>query len=127
MAGGVTTLAGEAQLRPVVRSYCAIHRDAVPEAFKEELEATGSLDWFSDPIAQLRPPDALPWLRIVDERLLGHLAGRRGRMRSSSGPCPHCDSKIAWGTGSHEDDAWVRNAVAWECHGCGPAGLADLD
>lgn len=125
MAGGVESPAGGAQIRPVVRGYCALHREAVRQAFQEELEAFGEVTWLGKPDVDLRPRNAFAWLQRVDQELGSAMADGRGLVETRDGSCPHCGADVGWDSGPHVSDAALRpGGVAWECAGCGAAGVA---
>ena len=127
MAGLVSLPGGGVQLRPVVRGFCVAHRDKVRRGYQDELEVAGEILWVGEPDVELRPRSALAWIRHIDEQMGTELAGGRGFVLSSEERCPHCSAHVAWGTGPHLDDASIRpGGVAWECTGCGAAGVAYL-
>lgn len=127
MAGLVDLPNGGAQLRSVVRGYCSSHREEVRRGYLEELEATGEVVWVGDPDVELRPRNALAWIQHVDQELGSGMADGRGFVRSGDGRCPHCGADVSWETGPHVTDASSRRGgVAWECLGCGAAGVAYL-
>lgn len=125
MAGAVSLTAGGVQLRSVVHGYCAAHREAVRRAFSLELEAVGQIEWLGEPAAELKPREALAWQRYADRELSGGLDPDRGYVASRDESCPHCAVAVSWGVGPHVSDAAARpGALAWQCRGCGAAGLA---
>ncbi|WP_156697712.1 hypothetical protein [Nocardioides sp. Leaf285] len=127
MAGGVQLPGAGAQVRPVVRGYCLSHREAVRQAFREELEAVGEVMWVGEPAVDLRPRKAQAWLQHIDQQLGSAMADGRGFVQSNDGACPHCGADVSWGGGPHVPDAALRpGGVAWECVSCGAAGIAHL-
>jgi hypothetical protein len=123
MAGGVSLSGGGVQVRSVVRGFCAAHRDDVAGAFRKELEASGAVSWFGDPVVELRPREVQAWLLWFDTTVIAPHADGRGLVESPDGTCPHCRSEVRWSAGPHVEDARARGAVAWECR-CGAAGVA---
>jgi hypothetical protein len=123
MAGGVSLTSGGVQVRSVVRGFCEVHRDGVVSDFRTELESSGDLNWFGDPVVELRPREARAWLLWIDRTVIGPHANGRGFVESPDGTCPHCRSEVRWSAGPHVEDARARGAVAWECD-CGAAGVA---
>lgn len=127
MAGGVELPGAVPRVHAVVRGFCGSHREAVREAFREELEAAGDVVWVGEPDVDLRPRGAFSWLRHFDQEFGSAMADARGFVRSGDGACPHCRSDAEWGSGPHVPDAELRpGGVAWECLACGAAGVAYL-
>lgn len=127
MAGAIELPAGGGRVRPVVRGYCGSHRGEVRQEFLDELEAAGRVAWVGEPDVELRPREALAWLRFIDEELSSAWTDGPGLVRSRDGSCPHCIGQVSWGTGPHVSDSADRpGGVAWECLDCGAAGIAYL-
>lgn len=122
MAGAAELPDGRSRIFHVARGYCLEHRDAVPDAFRDELASTGERFMMLDPIVDLRPRNVDEFMRTSAVALGSPRDGRR----DSSGAflCPHCDCRVDWGEGPHVADASaMEGTVAWQCPACGSAGL----
>ncbi len=117
----------ETQIRPVVRGFCAAHRDDVPEAYRRELEQLGTVVWWADDIVELRPREVEDFLLEAD-RVLGTFRPPGAPPADhSSTDCPQCGAVVTWGVDPHVEDAALRRgALAWLCSECGSAGFAYL-
>ena len=112
------------ELRGEAIGYCFDHRDLVLEQWRAGLEEAGEVKWISEggEIRDLRPAGVPEFLAQADS-VFQQMLPQGDAL--SSGACPHCGSEVSWGTGPHVDDAKQRPGTkAWECTGCGAAGLA---
>jgi hypothetical protein len=125
------------RIRSSVRGYCAAHRAAVRERFAADAAVEGTVGWLDDDPATLRPAQVQDWLDNVDRAIaLAHAgaggipAGVQASLVVAGGQstCPHCGERVSVGSGSHVDEAASRSAAeAWQCPGCGAAGLLASD
>jgi hypothetical protein len=110
-----------------VRGYCAAHREDVLASWDQDMAAFGTLIWSASqsPMA-LRPQDveAFEAKALTDLAASWDVGGVDAMGRSI---CPHCGEPVSLGTGPHVDDvAKHPGTAAWQCHGCGAAGLLTL-
>jgi hypothetical protein len=107
-----------------VIGYCFDHRDLVLGQWRAALEEAGEVKWISegDEIRDLRPAGVSEFLAQADS-VFQQLLPQGEAL--NPGACPHCGSEVSWGSGPHVDDAKQRpGTMAWDCTGCGAAGLA---
>jgi endogenous inhibitor of DNA gyrase (YacG/DUF329 family) len=127
MAAAVELCAELTRVQPAIRGFCAQHRDAVVEAYRRELEAEGTIVWWGEELAELRPRDVDAFLFDADQLLGSFRMPGAPTGHPTSRDCPQCGGPVRWGMGPHTEDAAARrNAIAWECTSCGAAGLAYL-
>jgi predicted RNA-binding Zn-ribbon protein involved in translation (DUF1610 family) len=132
-AGTVTPTEGLGGLsfRSAVHGYCRAHRELVAEGFPAALRAEGDAEIISDPPAELRPDSVARFQAGIDELRVSFVDATglpggtyHGDVESAPKNCPHCGATIAWRSGPHLSEAAGRgNAEAWECTGCGAAGM----
>ena len=109
------------------RGYCAAHRQEVLAGWDHDMAAFGTLLWSASesPMA-LRPQD----VEAFEATALTELAVSwdRGKFDGhGAATCPHCTVAVTLGDGPHVDDAAkMAGSVAWQCPGCGAAGLVAL-
>lgn len=126
--------AGKTSRHTAVLGTCAGHRDQIPQRFADQATAKGEVQWIADEPADLRPSEVQDWYAAVD-RILTEAMISTGAAPSEAlipvvmpedvpSACPHCGSALSWHTGPHVEDAAARDgAMAWECRGCGAAGM----
>jgi hypothetical protein len=114
--------------------YCAAHRDQIPQMFVEIASAKGTIHWQSDEPVELRPAEV--------DRFLGTAARIIHQASVDAGLLPPAQEIRSIGTYRETArtaelncrGAPVRTslkppaqrpgrAMAWECHGCGAAGM----
>lgn len=123
MAGACELPDGRNRIFHVARGYCLVHRDAVLDAFRNELASAGEPYFVLEPIVDLRPRHVVEFMRTAAVALGSPQDGRRDT--SGAFLCPYCECRVDWGDGPHMADAsTVDGTVAWQCPGCGSAGLA---
>lgn len=120
---------GGVSLRSAVHGYCREHRELVAAGFPAALAAEGTANLISDPPSELRPDDLSAFEAAVDQmrmRFAVEAGLPLGKVDVTQAPeeCPHCGAKLAWREGPHAAEAARRpDAEAWECTGCGAAGM----
>lgn len=129
---------GRASRHTAVLGTCAAHREQIPALFAADAAAKGEAVWVCDEPFMLRPDQVEDWYASIDRTFAETLttagiAPAGGALIPVHTPdglprnCPHCGGELSWGTGPHVADAEARgNAFAWECLGCGSAGLLQL-
>ncbi len=110
-----------------VRGYCAAHREDVLASWDQDMAVFGTLIWSASqsPMA-LRPQDVEAFeATALTEFAASWDVGDVDAKGNST--CPHCAEPVSLGTGPHVDDAARHpGTVAWQCPGCGAAGLLTL-
>lgn len=118
---------GKKELKVDAIGYCMSHRDTVQAVWESSL---GGTDWVAEEPIELRSRDARRFVEEVRIALAGGLGGVHEMPADGSAPsaCPHCGARIYWGVGPHAQDQLViqDRAFAWECSGCGAAGLLQV-
>jgi predicted RNA-binding Zn-ribbon protein involved in translation (DUF1610 family) len=118
-------------LRSAINGYCRQHREQVATGFPDALRSEGEVGFLGEPPAELRPGTVPAFLAAVDEMRLSFIdavglpaGAHQGDLDAAPEACPHCGGELAWAAGPHVAEAASRgNAIAWECTGCGAAGL----
>lgn len=117
---------GRVQVKTAVLGFCAAHRDQVIPSWLASLSKEGRAELFGEPVG-LRPKEGSVFLAHVTRELALAAGGYSTIDREGSAPsqCPHCGADLRWGDGPHSHDERVvaGDAHAWECTGCGAAGL----
>ena len=127
MAAAVELSPELTRVQPAVRGFCAAHRVAVVAKYRKELQEVGTVVWWGDELAELRPRHVEAFLFDADQLLGTFRAPGAPAFDPQSTDCPQCGSAVRWGVGPHVDDAGLRHgAIAWDCLSCGAAGLAYL-
>lgn len=117
---------GRVQLKTALLGFCAAHRDQVVPTWLTSLSSKGSAESVGEPV-ELRPREGKGFLAHATRELTRALGGYSSLAPEDDVPsqCPHCGADLRWGEGPHVDDDRViaGDAFAWECPGCGAAGL----
>ncbi len=117
---------GRVQLKTALLGFCAAHRAQVVPTWLTSISSRGRAETVGEPV-HLRPRDGKEFLSHATRELARAVGGYSTLDRQDNVPsqCPHCGADLHWGEGPHvEDDRVVAgDAFAWECTGCGAAGL----